>query len=244
VRSIGGLGLAVTAALIRIRLGSSNRVYPISIPRWHHPVYVRGGKSSDTTVLYEILVTNEYHLVEGLNSPRTIVDGGANIGLAAVYFLNRYPSVRVISVEPFAETFEVCEKNLAPYKGRATALKGAIWSHGGRVSLDPQWEDWVNKVRAPAPGETGTAEAITMPSLIATAGGFVDLLKLDVEGSEREIFGPGAKDWLPFVGNIVIELHGADCKERFFEALSPYEYEVSSRDMVYYCRNLRLRTSV
>lgn len=240
-RSLRSLGAALTVALIRIRFGSADRTYPINIPQWPHPVYVRGGKSSDTTVLYELLVTNEYRLIDNLAPPRTIIDGGANIGLTGVYFLNRYSSARVISVEPFAETFEVCRKNLAPYASRATALQGAVWSHGGRVSLDPQWEDWVNKVREPAADEAGTAEAFTMPSLIAAAGGFVDLLKLDVEGSEKEIFGPGARDWLPFVRNIVIELHGPECVERFFETLAPYEYDLSNRDMVYSCMNLRPR---
>ncbi len=32
-------------------------------------------------VLYELLVTNEYQLVDALAPPRTIIDGGANIGL-------------------------------------------------------------------------------------------------------------------------------------------------------------------
>jgi FkbM family methyltransferase len=144
-------------------------------------------------------------------------------------------------VEPFADTFEICQKNLAPYSGRVTALKGAIWSHGGRVSLDPHPEEWANQVKAPDGSETGSAEAFTMTSLIAEAGGFVDLLKLDVEGSEKEIFGSGADEWLPFVRNIVIELHGPDCFERFFAALAPYEYELSNQDMVYCCRNLRPR---
>lgn len=76
-------------------------------------------------------------------------------------------------------------------------------------------------MQAPVAGETGTAEAFTMKLLIAATGGSVDLLKLDVEGSEREIFGSGAGDWLPFVRNIVIELHGPDCSEIFFRRSPP-----------------------
>jgi FkbM family methyltransferase len=239
-RSARSVGVGITAALVRIRFGSADRIYSLKVPQWPHPVYVRGGKSSDTTILYEILVTNEYRL-DKLQSPATIIDGGANIGLACVALLNRFPSAHIISVEPFAGTFEVCRKNLAAYGKRATALQGAIWPKEGRVSLDPQAEDCANKVGTPVAGDTATAEAFTMPALIQAAGGFVDLLKLDVEGSELEIFGPGAGEWLPFVRNIVIELHGQDCFDRFFGALDGYDYDLSSHDQVYSCMNLRRR---
>jgi FkbM family methyltransferase len=242
-RAMQKLGFMATLKLIRLRFGSPSQMYQLKVPQWTAPVYVRGGKSSDTTVLYEILVTDEYGMLAGIDEPRTIIDGGANIGLAAVYFLQRYPSASVISVEPFREAFEVCRKNLASYGARATAVQSAIWAHEGRVGLDPQGEDWINRVCAPAEGQSGTAEAVTMASLVKAAGGSVDLLKLDVEGSEKEIFGPGAREWLPFVRNIVIELHGQDCMDRVFEALAPYDYESSNRDMVYLFRNLRYRSA-
>ena len=196
-------------------------------------------------VLYEILVREEYAFANGLDSPKSVIDGGANIGLAAAYFLNRYPSARTISVEPFQGSVELCRKNLSPYAQRATVLHGAIWPDEGGVCLDPHG-DWVNnQVRRAHPGENGSAKALTMGSLISLSGGSVDLLKLDVEGSEKEIFGPDAADWLPKVRNILIELHGPDCQSRFFDALASYEYEMSCRDKVnsplsvYFLKNLR-----
>ena len=194
--------------------------------------YVRGGESTDSSVLYEMLVTEEYGFTGGLKSPVSMIDGGANIGLTAVYFLNRYPSVHIISVEPFAASVELCWKNLAPYTGRTTVIQGAIWPEEGSVCLDPQDEDWANRVRPAQSGETGSAKALTMKSLIALCGGSLDLLKLDVEGSKKEIFGPGSAEWLPDVRNIVIELHGRDCEERFFAAPEPYDYEMTNRDNV------------
>jgi len=217
----------------------------VRVPQWPHPVHVRGGKSSDTEVLYEILVTEEYAFACDLDSPKTVIDGGANIGLAAAYFLNRYPSARTISVEPFQGSIELCRKNLNPYAQRATVLHGAIWPDEGSVCLDPHG-DWVNnRVRRSRPGEDGSVKAFTMESLISLSGGSVDLLKLDVEGSEKEIFGPGAGEWLPKVRNILIELHGPDCADRFFGAVASYEYEMSGSGKVnsplstYYLRNLR-----
>ena len=79
-----------TLALIKIRFGSPTQIYEVKVPQWPDPVYVRGGTSSDTTVLYELLVTNEYGILDNLDPPTTIIDGGANIGLTCMYFLHRF----------------------------------------------------------------------------------------------------------------------------------------------------------
>ena len=240
-RALRRVGVLATISFIRIRLGSPKTLYQVKVPQFPSPIFVRGGRSTDTTVVYELLVTGEYDLLDRLEPPKWIIDGGANIGVTAAYLLKRFPSTRVIAVEPFPDTFEVCRKNLMPYRNRAVLRQGAIWPYGGRVSLDPQEEEWANRVNAAGNGEGETAEAVTMTSLVGAAGGFVDLFKLDVEGSEREIFGHGSEEWLPYIRNMIIEIHGQDCYSRVFEALKSYDYEVSNRDNVYFCRNLRLR---
>ena len=238
-RSYSKLGLRATLRLVRMRFGSAETVYTVEVPQWPNAVFLRGGHSSDSMVLYEMLVTDEYGFVNGIESPKWIIDGGANIGLAAVYFLERYPTASVISIEPFAGTAELCRRNLAPYGSRAIVREAAIWPDEGSVCLDQRQQEWENRVRMASAGEAGTVKALTVGALIEESGGSVDLLKLDVEGSEREIFGAGAQQWLPRVRNIVIELHGEDCKERFFSAMAGYSYEVSNRDFVYFLRNIR-----
>lgn len=241
-RAVRKVGLATTLRLVRIRFGSSSAIFTVRIARWPNPVYVRGGKSSDTTVLYELLVADEYAMLDLLGSaPATILDGGANVGLTAAYFLYRSPSAKLIAVEPFPDTFNVCQRNLAPFGDRAVALRAAIWSHAGRVCLEPESEEWLNKVRAADGTEAETAEAVTMNWLVAELGGSVDLLKLDVEGSEKEIFAEDAREWLPAIRNIVVETHGPEHKRRVFDALSEYDYDLASRDNVYFFQNLRAR---
>ena len=244
LRKARKIGVSATLSLVRIRLGSRRTVYELRVPQWPHPIYVRGGSSSDAAVLCEILVTEVYEHVGDLGSPKFIIDGGANIGLASAYFLNRYPAARVVAVEPDAETIELCRRNLASFAGRVTTVQGAIWSRSGNLVLEPSDLEWATTVRSPRDGETASIKGSTIPDLIALGGGQrVDLLKLDVEGSEREIFGPDAQEWLPSVDNIVIELHGPDCRERFLSAMSLYRSEMSSRDAVYLCRNIRRSTA-
>jgi len=211
--------------LVRIRLtGTAQTRYVLRIPQYPHPIFIRGGQSSDAVALYEVLVTQEYALTTLLHSPAFIVDGGANVGMASLYFLNQYPTARVIAVEPDAANLELCRMNLAPYGNRVTLIHGAIWKSEGRLTLETGQQEWVSRVRE---DESGSIEAFTMQSLIARGDGKVDLLKLDIEGSEREVFGPDAQEWLPSVQNIAIELHGEDHKARFFAALMGYRYDLS-----------------
>jgi FkbM family methyltransferase len=220
------LGLGAMLALIRLRVsGTADKKYRLRIRRFPHPVYIRGGRSTDAVALYEVLVTKEYALTADLDSPAFIIDGGANVGMASLYFLNRYPKARVIAVEPDAANLELCRMNLEPYGDRVTLLQGAIWKSDERgLSLETGEQSWSSRVMD---DQAGSIEAFSIPSLIARGGGKVDLLKLDIEGSEDEVFGPDAREWLPKVRNIAIELHGEKRKARFFAALEGYRYELS-----------------
>jgi FkbM family methyltransferase len=169
-----------------------------------------------------------------------MIDGGANIGFAALYFLNRYPGLHVVAVEPDPATIDLCRKNLAPYGDRTTILEGALWNYPGRICLQSNHEEFATSVRDAGEGEDGSIEAFTVPGVIAShlRDLPVDLLKLDVEGGEKAIFQPGGLEWLARVRNIVIELHGPDCEELFFAALKPYRYRLERRDSVCFCEDL------
>jgi FkbM family methyltransferase len=246
-RAARKLGWRAALQLVYIRLaGRKEAEYRLRIAGYTHPITIRGGQSTDAFALYELLVRDEYDFFGKLESPQFIIDGGANIGIASLFFLNRYPTARVVAVEPHPETFQICCKNLTPYGKRAILVQGAIWKDSGRLVMDVErGEEWAFRVRSGDTGQSGSVEAFTVPSLIARCDGKVDLLKLDIEGSEKELFGPGAQDWLPAIRNIVIELHGGDCSDRFFSALEGYDYDLvrSTKEAlpVVACRNLRAR---
>lgn len=235
------IGLAATVDLVRIRFGSRSELYRVRVPQWPHPVYVRGGPSFDTTVLYEMLVSEEYAPVGDLAAPQFIIDAGANIGMATLLFLNLYPTAHVVAIEPDQGNLDVCRRNLAPYAGRVTLLEGALWNRPGRLQLEPNREEWAIKVRNATPGEGGSVEAFTLPDIVArhAHGKPVDFLKIDIEGGEREIFDEESAEWLARVRNLAVETHGPDCVERFTSALRPFACEMTQIDAVFFCRNLR-----
>jgi hypothetical protein len=86
-------------------------------------------------------------------------------------------------------------------------------------------------------------EGYDIPSLLEMTGGEpIDLLKIDIERSELEIFGEDCSGWLPAVRNICIELHGEDCERVFLRALQEFDYERGASGELTICRNLRRRT--
>src|SRR6476620_11843470 len=66
-----------------------------------------------------------------------IIDLGANIGLASLYFLNKCPHARVVAVEPDPSNFELLSRNLQPFllHEQVTLLPGAVAAEAGTLSL-------------------------------------------------------------------------------------------------------------
>lgn len=199
--------------------------------------------SSDLDVVRQIFVEKEYAPFDTLDNVFTIVDLGANIGCASIYFLTRFPEARVIALEPDPRNIEVCRRNLAPFGNRATLLEGAIWSRRAALALVPgvyrDRREWATQVSLPVDGKPSVA-GYAMTDLLSMLGDRpVDILKIDVERSEVELFGSGELSWLDRVRNIAIEIHDEECEAIFFRSLNGYSYDSSRSGELTLIRNLR-----
>jgi len=205
-----------------------------------YPLTVRLQGSSDLNVLSAIYVLQEYKRVRNLRDVTTVVDLGANVGFSSAFFLSSFPNSRVFAVEPDKNNFEVCRANLRPYGERAVLLHGAVWSECTTLDLDPRENrGWATKVVKSADPNGGSIQAWDMITLIEKTGSpCIDLLKIDIERAELAVFGIAAKEWLPGVRNICIELHGDDCRKVFFDALSDFDYDLDHYDELTICRNI------
>jgi FkbM family methyltransferase len=189
---------------------SSHRVFgkPNEIvsnpPDVRHPVYLRV-RTSDISLYKDILLRKEYDLGLKDFSPRTIVDAGANCGMATLYFANRYPNAKIIAVEPVASNYAALVKNVSAYPN-VVPVHAALWNKDGKISLcstglDDDW--WAFKTYE---GGDNQVRSITMRTLMTETGiDSIDLLKMDVEGAEVEAFEQS--DWMSGVQVVVIELH-------------------------------------
>jgi FkbM family methyltransferase len=212
------------------------RLCRATIPGSQTKVLLRLG-SSDISVFNGIFRWLEYGW-DLDRAPQTIIDGGAYIGLSAIYFTMRFPGVRVIAVEASEQNFKLLVRNTAAFPN-IQPVHAALWPQPGSLVLtDPGTGLWglqVKAVAAPAGTADGTVvesadsvRAITIDDIISEHGfDRVDLLKVDIEGAEKELFSqPGP--WLDQVDAICIELHDwfkAGCTRTFFSAVADFDVE-------------------
>jgi len=169
-----------------------------------HPVHLRV-RTSDVSLYKDIILRKEYELGLPNFSPRTIVDAGANSGMATLYYANRYPNARIVAVEPEPSNYAALVKNVSSYPN-VFPIHAALWNRDGQISLGPTGLDddkWAFKTFE---GNGPKVRSITMQTLMSEANiESIDLLKMDVEGAEVEAFEESS--WTSGVQVIVIELH-------------------------------------
>lgn len=204
--------LAVSAILRRSRTTTAE------LPAGGRSILLRSG-SSDPRVFMEVMTFGEYDFPYP-GQPRTIVDLGANVGVAAVWFAERFPEARILAIEPDADNFGLLAENIRSYPN-VTARQAAVWSKHTRLSLVDGGQGSWSYYTCPVGnyyegGATGMTEAICSGRLVdgCTVGellddegiGQVDILKVDIEGAEIEIFADSPA-WISRINTIVIELH-------------------------------------
>jgi FkbM family methyltransferase len=170
------------------------------------------GRGGFVDTLVEIWGEETY--TAGFYTPRdgdVVFDVGANIGLFSVWIARSAPAVRVVAFEPFPENFAALERNLAVCDHDVRRYPFAVgpapgfgrMQDGGSRSLDhelvPGRDDGAgNLVRV-----VSLAEAFEMANVDA-----VDLLKMDIEGGEYDIFAaPLPRTLMRRFRRIAIEYH-------------------------------------
>jgi FkbM family methyltransferase len=192
-------------------------------------------QTSDIGVFTQIFFFDEYRCLSGLRDPKLILDLGANVGYSSAYFLSRFKDCSVIAVEPDPANFIELQKNVAPYRSRVKTFQAAVWPHSGQMELEHpgKGEEWGVRVK---PSVDGKVRAISIPELLTfSSQDRISLLKVDIEGSEIDLFQSGYEEWLCKVDNIVIELHGEEAHRIFYNAIAQSNFLISTCDELTVC---------
>jgi len=200
-------GLRVAVALRRVMwAGAPGSLVRVAVPTLPHPVFLRAG-TSDGVAFIQVFGDRQAEFPLSV-SPDTIVDAGANIGLTAAVFATRFPAAHVLALEIEAANVTLLRRNTAAYPNIEVVHQG-LWS--GRTSIrvaNPEAESWgfqaseTTLVDPRAVPGLGVADVLAEHSLNR-----IDLLKMDIEGSEVEVFSHGVDDWIDRVDAIAIEVH-------------------------------------
>jgi FkbM family methyltransferase len=163
----------------------------------------------------DIFVLRSYSFDSSSDMP-VIIDAGANIGIAALFFKYQYPSSKVICFEPDATNFAYLKKNVESNALEDVQIhNAALYDFDGLIPLYVR-----NNIRG---GDTGasvveeyrgyyhnkrniTQAKVPCERLSKYLKEEIDLLKIDIEGSESRVFSE-ISDCFSNVRNMIMEYH-------------------------------------
>jgi FkbM family methyltransferase len=186
-----------------------DQIRTVSIDGIPHPIKLRAA-TSDARAMADCLLGMQYDIDPGFE-PKTLLDLGGNIGCSAIYFANRWPDARIVVVEPFPSTFELLKENTRFYPNIQPVHAAAHPRREGVNLHVPNTGFWGVRITAGARyGGTQLQRAPGMPveDLMSDYGmEHIDILKMDIEGSEADLFANNPHPWLSRTRLMMIELH-------------------------------------
>lgn len=217
---LSGIPLALEHQ-VKYRLARGDSPRATSIPGVGE-IYLRP-RSSDLSTFREIFVNRDYDLdahgildivrrrhdeIHAAGRTPLILDAGANVGLATRQFKHFFAEADVIAVEPGAESLSVARLNVAGLTA-VVLRRAAIWKEDTTVTLNDALDQSARSVGGGACAGGESVAAVTMDTLLGGRKDDLFLVKVDIEGAEKWIFGDDdtPTDWLRARPVVIIEGH-------------------------------------
>jgi FkbM family methyltransferase len=142
-------------------------------------------------------------------SPR-ILDCGANVGLASLFFSRLYPAARITAFEADPSLFQMLDANLKANGAAVVETRhAAIWTSTGTLTFRCEGSDsgMVDSLPGAVDGASTTVPSLRLCDLLEDEP--VDLMKLDIEGAEDVVLAD-CEPMLHRVKALVMDLHEFD----------------------------------
>ncbi len=212
-------------------LGLSRLQYPFFL-RLRRGEKLQLKELTDLKAFWQIFLRRVYRV---RSTDQVILDLGANVGMFTIYAARNAPRAKVFSCEPFPSTFRrlvatVRDHHLDP---RVTCLNYAATGASG-ARLMPDGPVPSQRRALASSGVSSGTQVIgkTLESMLEENHlPHVDLLKMDIEGSEYEVFLSTPQKVLWQIDRIALEYHG-DCaphsKQQLFDHLRQAGFKITS----------------
>jgi FkbM family methyltransferase len=231
---VGTFGLGALPTFLRAKWSRAPLEVRAPIPPPGASVGLRA-HTSDLDTYTNVFIREEFAFP--CRAPvRTIVDVGANIGMSALFFANRFPEARILALEPEPSNFALLARNVSQCS-RILPIHAALAAEDGTLEVvDPglgkwgfrTWADEAAGAAAPAQRTVISVPAFSLDTLCQRhALESIDILKLDIEGAEKEVLEASAT-WIAKVGIMLAELHDhfrPGCNRAFYRATSDFYCE-------------------
>ncbi|MEQ9219064.1 MAG: FkbM family methyltransferase [Cyclobacteriaceae bacterium] len=200
---------------------------------------------------YPMIIDKVIQTLGGVEKVFTIIDGGAYIGLSTFYWASTFPEARVIAIEAEKSNFDLLQKNVQMNTLlNVQAENLALWSHEENLNITREKMDkrpWAFAVEATTDQPSDMIPGISLSKLLINRSiDQIDVLKLDIEGAEKEVFlqDEGIGKVLESTKIIICELHYFDqTKKHILKKLKDYGFIISSIGEDLFCINKKLISS-
>lgn len=173
---------------------------------------------------WEIFIAGEYSNLGEIPENGVIVDIGSNYGLFSVYALDGYRPRRIVAVEPNPNCYSVSKLALKSFP-QFEILNMAVTPKEGKYLLE--MEDGISAVGKIIESKDGDIDGIDINSLIEKIGeDRIDLMKIDCEGGELEIFRTITEENMSRVDKFVIEYHSKEIYEFVSDVIIRSGFEI------------------
>jgi len=158
----------------------------------------------DMQSIREIWLDQHYRLPGMVETKRTLVDLGGNIGMTTVWLANTYGFDEIVVVEPEPSNAELLQRNLDANNISAKVIRAAVGPTDGEVRFSAAGDS--NQGRISDDGGQ-VVPMVSMDTVLKELGtSRIDLLKLDIEGGEQELVSANC-EWMDHMSFVVTELH-------------------------------------
>lgn len=162
-------------------------------------------------LLFDEMYMQGVYLFRAASERPHIIDCGANIGLATAFFLTQYRDASIIAFEPDAEAFRFLDRNREHnHWDRVTLHHTAVHRDVGALTFYSYAQaSVVSSFRRELSGAT-PSQVLEIPTvrLSSYIDRRVDLLKLDVEGSEIAVVEDLAESGkMRLIDQVLMEYH-------------------------------------
>lgn len=157
----------------------------------------------------DIFVKRALAFKSASSTPR-ILDCGANVGLASLFFRRHYPHARITAFEADPALFAILSENLeANGAGDVEARHEALWTSTGTLTFQCEGSDsgMISSLPGAVDGRAATVPSLRLRDVLDE--GPIDLLKLDIEGAEDAVLAD-CEPVLHRVKALVMDLHEFD----------------------------------
>ncbi|MBB6400905.1 FkbM family methyltransferase [Methanococcus maripaludis] len=191
-----------------------------------YPNLIVRKNTTDLSVFISIFVQKELNLPIEFK-PKYIVDAGAYAGYSSIYFHEKYPEAEIIAIEPEKSNFDTLIKNTHKLK-QILCLNLGLWYKEAFLKVeDRKTGKWGFKVNEVLNTEEYDIKSTTIRNILSIQNwDKIDILKIDIEGSEKELFSKNS-NWINKVNVILIELHdriNEGCTESLYCAIDLHEW--------------------